>query len=70
MNSDSSKVRDGFLAGFLQGLASPVMLFSTEELHIDRRSDLEKMRSDMLKVRNDFNVSIQKVSQGSAKSAY
>lgn len=69
MKSKSSMAKTAFITGVFQGLAAPLMLFNVDELQIDRRSDLEKMRSDMLKIRGDFNVSIQKANQNVTKSA-
>jgi hypothetical protein len=69
MKNKSSIAKTAFINGVFQGLAAPLMLFNVDELQIDRRSDLEKMRSDMLKVRGDFNVSFQKANQNNTKSA-
>lgn len=69
MNKTLSSHKLAFLSGIFQGLAAPVMLFNTDELEMDHRSDLEKMRSDMMRIKSDFNVSIQKASQTSPKSS-
>lgn len=60
MKQKSRKAHVAFLAGIYQGLAAPIMLFNTDEIPLDRRSDLEKMRSDLIRVGNDFNVAIKK----------